>query len=144
MKPCVLVVDDEPDVLDLADFKLSEEGFEVIRATTGLEALRKARAESPSVIVLDMRLPDLDGVSVCEILRAQPSTRDVPVVVLSASDRSSVGARGAQTNVSHWLQKGSGFDSLNACVRAALEQHRLRIELHLKAEEPGPDAFSEQ
>src|ERR1039458_6640252 len=83
----VLIVDDEPDVLELVEFKLTGQGFDVIRAATGVEALRKARCESPEVIVLDLLLPDLDGLSVCEILRAQPSTRDVPVVVFSVLDQ---------------------------------------------------------
>src|ERR1035438_2755123 len=65
----VLIVDDEPDVLELVEFKLTGQGFDVIRAATGVEALRKARCESPEVIVLDLLLPDLDGLSVCEIDR---------------------------------------------------------------------------
>src|SRR5437588_3908900 len=100
MKPRVLIVDDEPEVLELIDFVLSGQGFEVIKAVTGLEALRRARCESPDVIILDIMLPDLDGFTVCEILRAQPSTRDVPVVVISALDRPMSRSRGAKTCVS--------------------------------------------
>ena len=127
MKPRVLIVDDEPDGLELVDFKLSGEGFEVVRAASGLEALSKARCDSPQVIVLDMMLPDLDGLLVCEILRAQPSTRDVPVVVLSALDRPRTSSRGAKIKVSHWLKKGTDLTSLGDCVRAALEEHRARV-----------------
>jgi DNA-binding response OmpR family regulator len=134
MKPRVLIVDDEPDVLELVDFDLSGQGFEVVRAANGVEALHKARCESPNVIVLDMMLPDLDGLSVCEILRAQPSTRDVPVVVLSALDRNFSRSRGARVRVSHWLRKGSDFGSLGGCVRAALEEHRERVKRRLAAE----------
>jgi DNA-binding response OmpR family regulator len=135
MKPRVLIVDDEPDVLELVDYELSGEGFEVVRAANGLEALRKARCESPSVIVLDMLLPDLDGISVYEILRAQPSTREVPVVVFSALDRPVAPSRGAKIKVSNWLKKGSDLGWLGNCVRAAHEEHRARTELRLKSEE---------
>jgi DNA-binding response OmpR family regulator len=135
MKPRVLIVDDEPDVLELVDFRLSGEGFEVLRACNGLEALSKARCESPHVIVLDVMLPDLDGLLVCEILRAQPSTRDVPVVVLSALDRPVTGSRKAKIRVSHWLKKGSDFDALGDCVRAAIEEHLARVERRLSPEE---------
>jgi DNA-binding response OmpR family regulator len=135
MKPRVLIVDDEPDVLELVDFQLSGEGFEVLRAANGLEALRRARCETPSVIVLDVLLPDLDGIAVCEILRSQPSTRDVPVVVLSALDRPLGTARGAKVKVSKWLKKGSDLASLSHSVRAALDEHRARVELRLKPEE---------
>jgi DNA-binding response OmpR family regulator len=127
MNQRVLIVDDEPDVLELVDFKLAGQGFEVIRAETGLEALRKARCESPEVIVLDLMLPDLDGLSVCEILRAQPSTRDVPVVVFSVLDRPLMGSRGSRIKVFHWLKKGADLDSLCEWVRAALEEHSERV-----------------
>ena len=136
MKPRVLIVDDEPDILDLVDFKLSGEGFEVLRAASGLEALSKARCELPHVIVLDIMLPDLDGLLVCEILRAQPSTRDVPVVVLSALDRPTTGARAVKIRVYHWVKKGSDLSALGQYVREALEEHRARVERRLTPEEP--------
>ena len=143
MKPRVLIVDDEPDVLELVDFKLSGEGFEVVRAANGLDALCKARCDSPQVIVLDMMLPDLDGILVCEILRAQPSTRDVPVVVLSALDRPLTSSRGAKIRVSHWLKKGSDLAALGDSVRAALEEHLARVQRRLAPEEIGQNAATE-
>jgi len=142
MKPRILIVDDEPDVLELVDFKLSGEGFEVLRAANGLEALSRARCESPQVIVLDVMLPDLDGLMVCEILRAQPSTRDVPVVILSALDRPVAGSRKAQVRVFHWLKKGSDFDALGNYVRDALEEHRARVERRIRPEEPDRNALA--
>jgi DNA-binding response OmpR family regulator len=143
MKPRVLIVDDEPDVLELIDFKLSGEGFEVVKAANGLEALSKARCESPQVIVLDMMLPDLAGRLVCEILRAQPSTRDVPVVVLSALDRPAAGSRGARIRLYHWLKKGCDFDSLGDYIRAALEEHQARVERRLTFEEISQNTSTE-
>jgi two-component system, OmpR family, alkaline phosphatase synthesis response regulator PhoP len=128
-------VDDEPDVLELVGFKLSGEGFEVIRAANGLDALRQARCDTPSVIVLDLLLPDLDGIAVCEILRAQPSTRDVPVVIFSALDRPTAPSRGAKITVSNWLKKGSDLDWLGDCVRTAHQEHLARAEVRLKPEE---------
>ncbi len=143
MKPRVLSVDDEPDVLELVDFRLSGEGFEVVRAANGLEALCKARCDSPQVIVLDMMLPDLDGLLVCEILRAQPSTRDVPVVVLSALERPGTGSRGAKIRVSHWLKKSTDLPALGDCVRAALEEHLARVQRRLAPEETSQNAYTE-
>jgi DNA-binding response OmpR family regulator len=144
MKPRVLIVDDEPDVLEAVDFKLSGEGFEVLRAANGLEALSKARCESPQVIVLDMMLPDLDGLLVCEILRAQLSTRDVPVVVLSALDRPVARSRGAKIRVSRWLKKGSDLDALGDSVRAALQEHLARVQRRLAPEELSRNFSTEQ
>jgi CheY-like chemotaxis protein len=139
MKARVLIVDDEPDFLDLVDFKLSGLGFEVVRAANGIEALRRARCDLPNVIVLDLMLPDLDGFSVCEILRAQPSTRDVPVVVLSALERPLTRTRGVKISVSHWLRKGDDLDSLGDCVSAALEEHEARVRFRLAPDDqPAP------
>ena len=135
MKPRVLIVDDEPDYLDLVEFNLSREGFDVMRAASGLEALRRARCDAPQVIVLDLMLPDLDGFSVCEILRAQPSTRDVPVVVLSALDRPVGRAAGAKVSAARWLKKGCDLGSLGECVRAALGEHSQRVKSRLEPEE---------
>jgi DNA-binding response OmpR family regulator len=120
MKARVLIVDDEPDVLDLVDFKLSASGFDVLRADTGVEALRKARTEAPDVIVLDLMLPDLNGLTVCQILHDQPKTRHVPIVVFSALDRAGSSYVGSKSGVSHWLSKSSNLDQLLACVRAAM------------------------
>jgi DNA-binding response OmpR family regulator len=134
MKPRVLIVDDEPDILDLVDFRLSGEGFEVVRAVNGLEGLHRARCESPDVIVVDVMLPDLSGLTVCEILRAQPSTRDVPVVVLSALERPAARSHGAKVHVFHWLNKCSDLHMLGDCIRAAAGQHLERVRLRVQAE----------
>jgi two-component system, OmpR family, alkaline phosphatase synthesis response regulator PhoP len=125
MCPTVLIVDDEPDVLQLVEYRLSAEGFNVLTAADGLEGLRKARCDSPDVIVMDMLLPDLDGLAVCDILSAQPSTRDVPVVIFSALDRPS---RRIKARVFRWLKKGADFDSLADSLRAAVAQLRQQAE----------------
>jgi DNA-binding response OmpR family regulator len=79
----ILVVDDEPTAVDLLAHSLAD-GYELILANSGLDALHKARRLLPDLIVLDLMLPDLDGLSVCEILRRQPSTSKIPIVLLTA------------------------------------------------------------
>jgi len=79
--PTILVVDDEPDIIDLAEMYLQREGFEVIRAGDGLEALALAASARPDLIVLDIMLPRLDGWEVCRRLRAQS---EVPIIMLTA------------------------------------------------------------
>lgn len=84
MQQKILVVDDEPDIVELIAYNLEAEGYAVITATSGLEALNRARAILPDLIVLDLMLPELDGLAVCEILRRLPSTALIPIIILIA------------------------------------------------------------
>jgi DNA-binding response OmpR family regulator len=80
----ILLVDDETDMLEMMAYTLGADDHQIETAVTGLEALNKARRMLPHLIVLDLMLEGIDGFSVCEILRAQPSTRQVPVLVVTA------------------------------------------------------------
>ena len=84
MVPRILIVDDERDFVELVQFRLAGLGYEFIVATDGVQALSQARQFKPNLILLDILLPDLDGLSVCEILRRQPSTKKIPVIFMSA------------------------------------------------------------
>jgi two-component system phosphate regulon response regulator PhoB len=80
----ILVVDDEPDAVELVEFNLKNAGFDVVTAADGSDALKKARTFSPDLIVLDLMLPEVDGLEVCKILRRDPATAGVPVIMLTA------------------------------------------------------------
>ncbi len=80
----VLLVDDERDLLALLDFNFRSAGFETALAATGEEALRFASQRIPDLVLLDLMLPDLSGTEVCRRLKADPRTRDVPVIMLTA------------------------------------------------------------
>lgn len=80
----VLLVDDEPDILELLRYNFEAAGFSVHAAASGIQALRQARHVLPDVIILDLLLPDLDGMTICETLRKQPSTASIPIVMLTA------------------------------------------------------------
>ena len=84
MKAKILVVDDEPDLLELVDTNLTAAGFSVLMAASGKEALRLARAQQPQLILLDVMLPEVDGLEVCKMLRLDPATRSIPIVMLTA------------------------------------------------------------
>jgi DNA-binding response OmpR family regulator len=79
-----LIVDDERDFVELVQFRLAGLGYEFIVANDGIQALSQARQLKPNLILLDILLPDLDGLSVCEILRRQPSTKKIPIIFMSA------------------------------------------------------------
>jgi two-component system, OmpR family, alkaline phosphatase synthesis response regulator PhoP len=80
----ILIVDDENDFIELVKFRLAGLGCEFLVANDGVQALSQARQGKPDLILLDILLPDLDGLSVCEILRRQPVTKRIPVIFVSA------------------------------------------------------------
>ncbi len=84
MPPLILTVDDEQDVTDLVRFHLVRAGCDVITAATGREAIELVQRRHPDLILLDLMLPDIDGFGVCEILRRQPDTAAIPVIILTA------------------------------------------------------------
>jgi DNA-binding response OmpR family regulator len=83
-KEKILIVDDEPDALEVLGFKLRESGFVPLFAKDGARALSVARDERPDLIVLDLMLPEVDGLEVCKILRRDPSTAGMPILMLTA------------------------------------------------------------
>lgn len=84
MSPLILAVDDEQDVTDLVRFHLMKAGYHVETAATGREALVAVNKRRPDLILLDLMLPDIDGFGVCEILRRDPATATIPIVILTA------------------------------------------------------------
>jgi DNA-binding response OmpR family regulator len=84
MKPKILVVDDEPDALEVLGFKLKEAGYTPIFAKDGARAITAARDERPALIVLDLMLPEVDGLEVCKILRRDAATAMIPILMLTA------------------------------------------------------------
>jgi two-component system, OmpR family, alkaline phosphatase synthesis response regulator PhoP len=84
MVPRILIVDDELEFIELLQYRLAGLGCEFIEANNGVEALAQARQFKPDLILLDILLPDLDGLSICKILRRQPATKKTPVIFMSA------------------------------------------------------------
>ena len=80
----ILAVDDEPALTDLLRYHLRRAGYEVATAANGWEAIDCVRRNRPDIILLDLMLPDLDGFGVCEILRRDPLTATIPVIIVSA------------------------------------------------------------
>jgi two-component system alkaline phosphatase synthesis response regulator PhoP len=86
----ILIADDEPDILEIIQYNLKREGYEVITAKDGDEALMTAKATRPDLIILDIMMPKKNGVEVCEILRSQEAFKDTLIIFLTAlNDESS-------------------------------------------------------
>jgi DNA-binding response OmpR family regulator len=127
MRPKVLSVDDDPEFAELIRYNLELQGCEVVLASNGVQALHLARSQLPDVILLDLMLPDLDGFSVCQILRAQPSTRDIPVFIVSALDEPWAGKRGSKARFSKYFKKPVDLKVLGESVRTAWEEHNALL-----------------
>lgn len=84
MKPKILIVDDEPDAIEMLAFNLRNSGFEVLTAEDGAQALKKAKQDNPDLMVLDLMIPEVDGLDVCKLLRRDPATAKLPVIMLTA------------------------------------------------------------
>lgn len=83
----VLVVDDEEYIQHILNFSFSAEGYQVITANDGEEAIEKAKSENPDVIVLDIMMPKMDGYEACRKLKTDPKTKHIPVILLTAKGR---------------------------------------------------------
>lgn len=120
----ILIVDDEPDFVQLVLYRLQRAGYEVEYATRGLEALNKARLALPDLIVLDLLLPDLDGLTVCEILRRQPSTRATPVIMVTAADSETARFASQTAGPRLLLNKPVDFASFDHLIATTLAENQ--------------------
>ena len=84
MKPRVLIVDDEPSIVEVLEYNLTKEGFEVLTAGDGRDGLAKAKAHNPDIVLLDLMLPGMDGLTVCRTLRSDPQTQSVRILMITA------------------------------------------------------------
>ena len=80
----ILVVDDEPEAVELVEFNLKQAGYDVVTAGDGAEALKKARTVLPGLVLLDLMLPEVDGLEVCKMLRRDPATAGIPIIMVTA------------------------------------------------------------
>lgn len=101
----VLLVEDDPAVLDMYRLKLELDGYRVNTAPDGEEGLKRATESLPDIIFLDIRLPKMDGFEVLRRLRAQPSTRDIPVIILSNYGEEDLVSRGLKLGAHEYLIK---------------------------------------
>jgi DNA-binding response OmpR family regulator len=116
-RPVVLVADDDEDILLLVTVRLEGAGYDVITATSGDEALRKALDHLPDLAVLDVMMPGLDGYDVTRALRRQDATRDMPVILLTARAQESDVARGLAAGADDYVKKP--FDARDLRDRVA-------------------------
>src|SRR5207244_7264484 len=115
----IVVVDDEPNIADLVDLYLAREGFRVLKAATGEAGLAAVRDHRPRLVVLDVGLPDVDGLDVCKRIRA---TSHVPVIFLTARDGEVDRVLGLELGADDYLTKPFSPAELVARVKAVLRR----------------------
>ena len=145
VKPRVLVVDDEEDLLELVRYNLTKEGYVVECVGSGEEALKAARRQPPDLIVLDLMLPAVDGLEVCRRLKADPKTREVPIVMLTAKSEESDMVAGLDRGADDYIAKPFSPRVLTARIKAILrrddsrrrEDQETTIDVHDLSFHPG-------
>ncbi|NVL01639.1 phosphate regulon transcriptional regulator PhoB [Ruegeria pomeroyi] len=132
-QPSVLVVEDEMAQREVLAYNLEAEGFRVIRAENGEEAMLLVDEDTPDIIVLDWMMPNLSGIEVCRRLKTRPETRSIPVIMLSARSEEVDKVRGLETGADDYVVKPYSVVELMARVRSQLRRVRpstvgLRLE----------------
>ena len=124
----VLIIEDEPDIRDLLAFHLEREGYAVTRSSNGAEGLRLARGAPPDLILLDLMLPEMDGLEVCRRLRQDPATQAVPLVMLTARGDEVDRVLGLEMGADDYVVKPFSPREVVARVRAVLRRSRRATE----------------
>jgi signal transduction histidine kinase len=131
----ILVVEDTPASLELLSELLSGAGFTVRPAQEGRMALRSAQANPPELILLDVRMPGIDGYEVCQRLKADPGTREIPIIFLSALSEPGDKLRGFELGAVDYIAKPYQPEEVLARVRTHVELRRLRSSLETRVDE---------
>ncbi|MEN9549291.1 MAG: hypothetical protein RIR12_1882, partial [Bacteroidota bacterium] len=101
----ILVADDEPDIIEILKYNLVNEGYEVVTAKDGDEAVERARKHQPDLIVLDVMMPKKSGVEVCELLRAQAAFKETLIIFLTAVNDEGTQIKGLETGADDYISK---------------------------------------
>ncbi len=120
----VLVVDDEVNITQILEFSIGAEGFDVITAQNGEEAVEKARREQPDLIILDVMMPKIDGYEACRILKANPLTKNIPVVLLTAKGRDIDKRLGMEVGATDYIVKPFSPHRLIERINQLLSCHK--------------------
>ena len=123
-KPVILVAEDEGALITLLRYNLEREGYKVLEAQDGEEALLVAAEEKPDLVLLDWMLPQLSGIEVCRRLRGRQETRNVPIIMLTARGEESDRIRGLDTGADDYMTKPFAMTELLARLRAVLRRIR--------------------
>ncbi|MBN2842262.1 MAG: response regulator transcription factor [Sedimentisphaerales bacterium] len=122
-KENILIVDDEEDVLELLEYNLKKEGYRTEKAVSGEEALQKVRITNPDLIVLDLMLPGIDGLSVCKSLKNDSKTQNIPIIMLTAKGEEADIVVGLELGADDYMTKPFSPKVLLARLKRLLQKN---------------------
>lgn len=137
----ILIVEDERDILQLVKMYLEKEGFRTLTASTGGEALKQVQAEKPDLLILDLMLPEIDGLEVCKRLRASSQTAMLPIIMLTAKAEESDTVIGLELGADDYVTKPFSPKTLVARVKAMFRRLERNQKDHQTLYRYGPLAM---
>lgn len=120
MSKRILIVDDEPEIVELLEMRLRKVGYEILTAADGMEGLEKARKEIPDLIILDVMMPKMDGLQVCRFLKFDEKYKKIPIMMLTSRGQDSDKRLGQQVSADSYLPKPYEVDVLLKEVKRLL------------------------
>ncbi|MEX0771181.1 MAG: response regulator [Balneolaceae bacterium] len=122
-KTTILVVDDEQDILDLIEYNLRIEGFEVLKAENGQEGIQLVKDHKPDLILLDIMMPEMDGLEVCDRLRKDETVSRIPIIFLTARDDEKTEVEGLNLGADDYITKPISTRKLLSRIKAVLRRY---------------------
>lgn len=120
----ILLVDDEPDILEIVGYNLTSEGYQVFTAKNGVEAVSKAKKKQPHLVILDVMMPEMDGIEACEIMRNTPGLENTIITFLTARGEDYSQLAGFEAGADDYIQKPIKPKVLVSKVKALLRRSR--------------------
>ncbi len=121
-KKTILVVDDEQDLLDLIEYNLKKEGFDVIKADNGEDGIQLAKEHNPSLVLLDIMMPKMDGIEVCDHIRSDPALKHIPIIFLTARGDEKTEVEGLNKGGDDYITKPISTTKLISRIKAVLRR----------------------
>jgi two-component system sensor histidine kinase/response regulator len=116
----VLIVDDNPDILEILKLRLKASGFDVVSASNGKIAIKKAEEENPNLIIMDVIMPEMNGFEACKHLKANPKTKDIPVIMLTSLANEKDLTKGLEQGANCFITKPFNVSDLLFEIKSAL------------------------
>jgi len=127
MRKKILLVEDDAELVELLTFNLKKAGFAIGTAADGIEAIKKARSVGPDLVLLDIMLPELDGFAVCEMLRREPATASIPIIMLTALSSELARFTGLDAGADDYITKPFNLKELVSRVEGFLKLKRGKV-----------------